>query len=127
MEKFKGTKGEWSIHDTGNSSRLFINSGYIEVCDAMFNLGEGFPTTEQGQENAKLIADAGKTINKCDLFPSELLEQRDELLEVLEMAKNDIRNYIADKFEANEEKKCLEFMSKNKTWLTIEKVLKQKQ
>lgn len=31
-------------------------------------------------KDAKLIADAFNTANKCDMLPSELLEQRDELL-----------------------------------------------
>jgi len=36
--------------------------------------------------NVKLIVDAGNTANKCELLPSELLEQRDELLEACESA-----------------------------------------
>ena len=41
------------------------------------------PTKIETEANTKLIADTFTTINKCNLFPSELLEQRNELLEVL--------------------------------------------
>jgi len=43
-------------------------------------------TTEEAEANAELIADAGTTANKCGLLPSELLAQRDELLEAAQWA-----------------------------------------
>lgn len=41
-------------------------------------------TEKEAKANAKLIANAGTTANKCGLLPSELLEQRDELVNLLE-------------------------------------------
>ena len=41
------------------------------------------PIPSATQANAELIADAGTTANKCQLLPSELLVQRDELLKSL--------------------------------------------
>ena len=40
-------------------------------------------TKEEAIANAELTCDAFNTIQKCGLMPSELLEQRDELLECL--------------------------------------------
>jgi len=39
--------------------------------------------TERSDKNATLISDAFNTANRCGLLPSELLEQRDELLDKL--------------------------------------------
>jgi hypothetical protein len=43
---------------------------------------------KEEESNANLIADAGTTANKCGLLPSELLAQRDELLECLKTLLN---------------------------------------
>ena len=51
---------------------------------------------KEGYENANLISDAGTTANKCGLLPSELLKQRNELLEVLELTKKSFENKIID-------------------------------
>jgi hypothetical protein len=42
-----------------------------------------FTSESEAIANAKLTADAGNTAQKCGLLPSELLKQRDELLERL--------------------------------------------
>ncbi len=56
------------------------------------------------EANAQLIADAGTTANKCGLLPSELLEQRNELLETLQgtmkALKRMIDKYNPDTIEA---------------------------
>ncbi|HJS00513.1 MAG TPA: hypothetical protein VJ780_06230 [Flavobacterium sp.] len=41
------------------------------------------PLSEKCITDADFIANAGTTANKCGLLPSELLEQRDEMLEAL--------------------------------------------
>ncbi len=46
---------------------------------------------EKALFNAKLIADAGTTYNKCGLLPSELMEQRKTALSALLVAKNALR------------------------------------
>lgn len=38
-------------------------------------------------DNNKLTADAGNTYNECNMLPSELLKQRDDLLRFLKVAK----------------------------------------
>lgn len=80
------TKGKWKVAQLNNSeigkdgAILHVVSGKAlygnEIC-AMFQ------DRRKNKANAKLIADAGTTANKCGLFPSELLEQRNELLEAL--------------------------------------------
>lgn len=48
-----------------------------------WNICTTFTYSDQDEANAQLIADAFNTANKCDMLPSELLEQRDELLKLL--------------------------------------------
>lgn len=49
--------------------------------------GVGFPmgANDEATDNSKLIVDAFNTTNSCNLLPSELLKQRDELLEGLRL------------------------------------------
>lgn len=82
--KWKGTKGDWTWYaqpvdgiDNAFTGRLICE----EKGRVIGRINEVH--IQESKENANLIADAGTTINKCDLFPSELLEQRDELLEAL--------------------------------------------
>jgi hypothetical protein len=81
---WKGTTGEWqhgedfdNLHEItlGDRSDNIVNVKGLSVTHK--------PTKEQIFENTRLIVDAGNTIQKCDLLPSELLKQRDELLEAL--------------------------------------------
>ena len=49
-----------------------------------FNVAHVFGTTPaECEKNADLVSDAFNTANKCGMLPSELFEQRDELLIVL--------------------------------------------
>jgi hypothetical protein len=101
--KTKFTKGEWSQRKSFESAFL-VKGGDTEwhhneisivdktgriICDVRYNTdhdNQGWGTNnsiELWEGNADLITDAGNTANKCGLLPSELLEQRDELLNVL--------------------------------------------
>ncbi len=73
MGKFKGTK-DWEITEI-SGDRICIGTDIDVWCLKI--------TEEEMNANAKLIADAGTTANKCGLLPSELLKQRDELLKAL--------------------------------------------
>lgn len=82
------TEGEWTAAPNGNIYRR----DYRELYEYGGGLAGDFPVafTTNGnpswenkynrEANAKLIADAGTTANKCGLLPSELLKQRYELL-----------------------------------------------
>lgn len=71
------TKGEWNVYNSDDESITIVNK--LET-QAIAFLPEMFRDT---LSNAKLIADAGSTANKCGLLPSDLLEQRDEMLHLL--------------------------------------------
>lgn len=63
----------------------YISSGYrvdVDRCVELSGICEmsDWMIPRQMEANANLIADAFNTANKCGLLPSELLEQRDELL-----------------------------------------------
>ena len=92
MKTFKGTKGKWEVSKSGNPTfnKCVIAEDGGSVC---------FITNWSDDEHtAKLIADAGTTTNKCGLFPSELLEQRNELLEALKEVRSDLFYQISSKF-----------------------------
>jgi len=85
---FKGTKGEWKVGEIDktkvwseeNGKRGVVSWGTNEAHNSHFHLDKDHQTHVY---NAELIANSGTTINKCGFFPSELLEQRDDLLEAL--------------------------------------------
>lgn len=90
------TKGKWNIVETpeylnpkASCHEIHSDNSAGWICKVQSN---GFITKEIGEANAELIADAGTTANKCGLFPSELLEQRDELLQALTRCKEIIRD-----------------------------------
>ena len=85
----KFTKGNWVIESTKMKGTEIVVQTVVKtnlpidglkspiICDIYGYM------TEEGKSNARLIADAGTTANKCGLLPSELLAQRDDLLEAL--------------------------------------------
>jgi len=78
------TKGEWKSHQQ-NSGDMYISSedwfNFIKVSFVHDANTENH--REQCLNNSKLICDAGNTYNQTPLLPSELLRQRNELIEVL--------------------------------------------
>lgn len=92
--KFKGSKGEWKLNH--KCFETDIETDTHRIAEAKHYDSEisskKEPTKEEGLANAELIVDAGNTINKCDLFPSELLEQRDELLKALKKINKSIKD-----------------------------------
>lgn len=77
----KITKGDWIANKRNAIGDIIIwangtpRIAVLPLRDVSYN---------EQEANAKLIEDAGTTANKCGLLPSEILKQRDELLEVLE-------------------------------------------
>ena len=89
MKELGITKGEWKIRLFPEGDDFFVEApnlnkpelGYgIEIMQDDFGTHNGYPR-EQRLADAVLIADAGNTSQKCGLLPSELLRQRDELIE----------------------------------------------
>ena len=106
MKNWKGTTGE--VFTVKSDSKY---TGEYSVFS-----NSGAPTFGEDIENVKLIEDSFNTIQKCDLLPSELLQQRDKLLEALKesnkVISNTIRvkggrdfgkNYMNDRWVNNEE------------------------
>jgi hypothetical protein len=85
------TKGEWwprAIETNGTKG--------FEVC---YSEDEECITDHvYTKSDAILIVDAGNTAQKCNLLPSELLAQRDQLIKVLEMWQ---RVRVTDQLEYN--------------------------
>jgi len=74
--EFKGTKGVFEVLEYINDLEVGKLDGTL-ICT--------LPTkTDEYLANANLMCDALNTIQKCNLLPSELLEQRNEILEILE-------------------------------------------
>lgn len=91
--KLNITKGEWvasshlSSDKTHKVNRVDSNIG-IAVCIIRTN------NQVNAENNAILIADAGTTYNECQILPSELLKQRNELLEALMLITYEYMNSV---------------------------------
>ena len=93
MKNWKGTTGEWILKGFTvwkGGERIRQISGPEGACMTSMRLNH-----ERKIADAELIADAGNTIQKCDLLPSELLERYNEAVEALKD-----NQYILD-FAAN--------------------------
>lgn len=77
MVEFKGTKGILNTMSANQFAVPYII--YHENLTIFHCYGEEI----EAKENANLVIDAFSTIDKCDLFPSQLLEQRNEMLMML--------------------------------------------
>jgi hypothetical protein len=80
MKGWKGTKGlfiyENDVYtDTHSNYTCHIKNENDKIIVSAFG-----NSVEEVRDNALLMVNAGNTIQKCGLLPSELLEQRDELL-----------------------------------------------
>lgn len=86
MKELGITKGEWKITKKddlgvpfGLTHAYCIESEGIVVCDIICDENG----LKEAKNDAKLIADAGTTANKCGMLPSELLERYNEAIEAL--------------------------------------------
>ena len=87
MKKLKITTGKWiSEYRDGIISEDAGDPGDA-ICDAP-EWAE--MSMKRWPANASLICDAGNTYQKCGLLPSELLEQRDELLQTLQQIERGV-------------------------------------
>lgn len=117
MRKLKITQGttkvDCGIDLIGENDELMQIIVFSET-ENTHNLAHVFAFNQERLEaNAQLIADAFNTSNKCDMLPSELLEQRNELLEMLQKIFEDRQNEtqiihkwnikkLIDKIDSNE-------------------------
>ena len=89
------TKGEWIVDygsTHGHVKAVFENINSYTPTVALYNYRSklrNIETTEEELNNAKLIADAGTTANKCGLLPSELFQWKHETLMLLKEIAND--------------------------------------
>ena len=89
MKELGITKGEWQYEVYAGYFAIQNSSGYL----ASDLLNADSVGSFEAEHNAELIADAGNTAQKCGLLPSELLQQRDELKEALELAVKVMQPY----------------------------------
>ena len=88
--EFKGTKGKFETIYTRLSN--FTLSTVISGENIIAHINAENVSPEECKANGELFADAGNTIQSCGLLPSELLKQRDEMIEMLELALNRLEN-----------------------------------
>jgi len=75
MKDLKITKGEWRFAQV--TMNQYVHCDGLIICNIIKRFEQETETV------GELIADAGNTAQKCGLLPSELMKQRDELLEAL--------------------------------------------
>ena len=97
MKGLKITKGEWWPCCKDTRPHFIFVGGEDKVVCAMSSNEKDSDNYEplmaevsmvERIANAALIADAGNTAQLCGLLPSELLKQRDELLDALKALKS---------------------------------------
>lgn len=94
---YNGKKGSWrSRFDTARNVTIIevgeFKTPFAQLPEPVFGGirdEEGMSILQKG--HAELFVDAGNTASKTDLLPSELLAQRDALLEALIQARTVIR------------------------------------
>ena len=106
MKNWKGTTGEWELK--GKNS-VGVKKSKQSICAVWLMDASHVEHKKKGEswlamrdrtskereilhntipnENARLIADAGNTIQKCDLLPSELLERYNEAVNLIKGMK----------------------------------------
>ena len=116
------TKGKWkSIYRNKHDRGVRSDKGFICFMT--------MPQHYQGQDarydeelnecrsNADLICDAGNTAQKCGLLPSELLNQRDELLAMME--KIAVASQIEGELLAAMEKIAVAFQAEREPYFRL--------
>ena len=73
----KTTRGKWLVQQLKGFPRMDNLPKVTVDCSLIAQIGGG--ELEEVENNAILIADAGNTIQTCNLLPSELLKQRDSM------------------------------------------------
>jgi CRISPR/Cas system-associated protein Csx1 len=88
MKTLNITKGEWKKHYFGENGnrQCRIHSDNVTIAKVL--------QIDEADANADLIADAANTYNTTPILPSELLKQRNEMLEALERAQKIIEHVI---------------------------------
>jgi len=85
-----------------NGDVFFLSdSGWVGIHNGMFIIDtENKMSFSEAGHNATLMQDAFKTIYKCNLLPSQLLEERNELLQTVEELLNELR-FHGDDYSSN--------------------------
>lgn len=95
-EAIKPTPGPWYADQRGNiwrrhPSELYENGGGVAGDKPVATAHKGwFGGAQEGypvEDNARLIAEAGTVFHETQLSPRQLVEQRDELLAALRVAR----------------------------------------
>jgi hypothetical protein len=99
MTKFNGTKGKCKLGKCGSvvsesSEGIFIPGAMGK--DAFEYYGGNLICESVSTSNAELIVDAFNTTNECDLIPSELLKQYNDLLETQKLQIFDAVKYTLE-------------------------------
>lgn len=87
MKKLNITKGEWEL-EINSDTQFVVGTTKWGVCFIPRYY-------ELAKDNAALIVDAGNTYQKCEVLPSELLKQRNELLAALKTLLQEARGNSA--------------------------------
>lgn len=99
MKDLEITKGKWLIDSSEDGTCIIsdLDTNTICIADIVDESKQHWGVSvKAGLANAILIIDAGNTAQKCGLPPSELLEQRDELLEALSGLLRDFKEVISE-------------------------------
>jgi hypothetical protein len=95
MSEFKGTRGGAEITRCQISERISVTSGLFQIAEVFsYDVLCGNNDTKEALANAKLIIDAFKVRQSINCELSELLEQRNEMLAMLDELYEDVECWL---------------------------------
>lgn len=95
MSKLNITKGDWfndGWHVMVHRVSKHTGGIYSKILASVENAGTG-----EAEDNANLMTDAGNTYQKCEKLPSQLLEEKELLIDAFKKVING--NYDASYYE----------------------------
>jgi len=85
--KLNITKGDWKIRKTSLSNGAAISGVYASQNAGDTELFDSY-NNDEIEGNSQLMCDAGNTYQSAYILPSELLQQRNELIDVCQRLLN---------------------------------------
>jgi hypothetical protein len=117
MGKFNGTKGKCHIEKRRDTLLEIRSNCRVKIIAECENYDRNKQTMSilECEANAELIQEAFNTVNECGLTPSELLKQRNELIEALTQLlaeADDLYTHVIDQNFIDSEDEPAELMEK---------------
>lgn len=108
------TPGKWDYDiDSNNGYNVFLKDSIKTIALVLHKDVSYMPTQSEAEANAQLIAEAGTVANECGKSPRQLLEERNELLKVLDLLVDDATDIVREYVMQDQKPEIYDFMCKH--------------